>query len=612
MSENGTIKKYQGGDIIFKEGEPSGSAYVIVKGSVDLTKNSKHGPVLLAKLKTGELFGEMGVIDGSPRSATSRAVGSTTVKEILPEALLKGIQNDPELSSKVMAKLVERLRAADTMLASAGVSPVGGAAASSAAQTPKKKGFLSRLFNTQKGREKTFEILIADFFDDTDQKTTLHFFETLKKQVEQLSGGLINIRRTSSAFGMTDFGDNPMVWGQMQTNGQRWLQELEGDLLIWGQVRAQGQSAHLRMVPIHPMRHARAGQIQPCDGVDLPAQLDDVLCGYLYGMTIGALVPCNLEQRDAFEAILGPALEGARAALKKRMRDLEADEQVRFEVGFANLLATYGVVKKSKEHLKEAEDAYVKALRGLRRSKSLMLGGIVQRHLGYTQSAWYELGGEKNLLEAALETLREACRSFTKQGYAIEWATLQSMIGQLLFKMDQLKDDSDVLKESVGAYQNALQVFSAGSTPQRWGEAKHHLARALQLLGSHSGDLDMIARSAEACREALAVRSKTQTPMLWAASQNNLGSALFMLCQKTKKPDTAQAAVKAFRSALEIYEARKAMKLAKVTQKNLARAEEVALDLGPLLEGSAIEDGDFDEEAFDEIEAFEEDEDAQV
>lgn len=607
MSNNATIKKYQNGDVIFKEGEPSGSAYVIVKGAVDLTKNSKHGAVLLAKLKAGELFGEMGVIDGSPRSATSRAVGSTTVKEILPEALLKGIQNDPDLSSKVMSKLVERLRTADTMLAKAGVSPAGVAASPAqappgASSQPKKQGFFSRFFNTHKGREKTFEILIADFFDDEGQKNTVHYYETMKKMIDQLSGGLINVRRTESAFGMMDFTDNPMVWGQMQTNGQRWLQELEGDLLIWGQVRGNGQSVHLRMVAQHPLRNDRAGYVQPCDGFDLPCELDDTLAAYFYGVSIGALIPCNKEQRDAFEAMLGPALDGARPAMKKRMRDLDPDEQARFELGFANLLATCGVVKKRGDRLEEAEEAYLKTMKTLRRSKSPMLGGIIQRHLGYAQSAWYDQGGDKNLLEAAIDTLREACRSFTKEGYAIEWATLQSMIALLLFKVDQIQDNGDALKESISAYQNALQVFTATSTPQRWGDAKHHLARALQLLGSQSGDLDLIARSAEACREALVVRSKAQTPMLWAATQNNLGSALFMLCQKTRKPETVKAAVKAFQSALEVYEIRKAVKLARVTQKNLTRAEEVALDLSPIAEEEMPAEDSFEEDDFEDVE----------
>ncbi|SCA55989.1 conserved hypothetical protein [Candidatus Terasakiella magnetica] len=605
MSASGTIKKLKNGEVIFNEGDPSGSAYVIVKGAVELTKKSKHGPVRLASLKAGELFGEMGVIDGSPRSATSRAVGTTTVKEIPPEALMKGIHNDPELSSKVMGKLVERLRTADDMLAKAGVSPADGAMARPPAKPgatepaqAKKKGFFSRLFNSDKGREATYEILVANFFDDEDGRITTTFYNALKTAAENYGGSLINVRRTDSAFAVADFSDSPVIWGQIKSNAQRWLKEQEGDLLVWGQVRARGETAHLRMAQLHPFRHERAGNIKPCDGIDLPTELDDELLGYLYGGVISGLVPANKEQHDSFEGILSPALEAMRPAMQKRMRDLDTDEQVRFEMGYANLLATTGTYEKNATRFKEAEESYLKALRSMRRSKSPMLEGIIKRHLGYAQSAWYDLGGEKNLLEAAIESLREACDFFTRSNFANEWADLQSSIGQLQFKQDSLADDDRPLRESITAFQNALQVFSASATPQRWGEAKHHLARALQLLGSQSGDLDMIARSAEACREALAVRNKSQTPMLWAATQNNLGSALFMLCQKTRKPETAEAAVKAFQAALEVYEARKAVKLAKVTQKNLLRAQEVSLDLGPVEHDQ--EDDSFSDDAFDD------------
>jgi tetratricopeptide (TPR) repeat protein len=614
MSGRGAIKKYQDGDIVFKEGDVGGSAFVIVKGSVELTKNSKHGAVLLARLKVGELFGEMGIIDGSPRSATARTVGSTTLKEIEAAAFLNGIQSDPDLSSKVMGKLVERLRNADAMLANAGLSGVKVSPSTKAAPVSgtKKQGFFSRFFNPHKGREKTFEILIADFFDDENQKNTIHYYETLKKVVDQFSGALVNVRRTGSAFGMNDFNDSPMVWGQMQTNGQRWLKEVEGDLLIWGQMREHGQSVHLRMVQAHPLRNVRAGLVQPCDAVDLPSDLDDTMAGYLYGVSIGALVASTVDQRDAFDALIGPALDSAQYLMKKKIRELEPDEQARLEIGYANLMATFGVVRKQAPQLQEAEEIYLKVLRTLRRTKSPLLSGIIKRHLGFVQSAWYDNGGDKNLIEAAIESFRDACNSFTKEGYPLEWAAMQSMIGQLLFKMDQEKDDSKALKEAISAYQNALQVFTATSTPQRWGEAKHFLGRALQLLGSQTGDLDLIVRSAEACREALVVRSRSHTPMLWAATQNNLGSALFMLCQKTKKPETAHAAVKAFRSALEVYVIRKADKLAKVTQKNLTRAEEVADSLGPVPtimtpehntsdeDLSEVEDALFDEDEPDE------------
>ncbi|WP_135074727.1 cyclic nucleotide-binding domain-containing protein [Terasakiella sp. SH-1] len=609
MSDGGTIKKFSNGEVIFKEGTPSDAAYVIVKGAVELTKDSKHGPVRLANLKAGELFGEMGVIDGSPRSATARAIGATTVKEIQPDLLLKGIQNDPELSSKVMGKLVERLRTADEMLAKAGVSPADGAMARPAvakppapaatSPAPKKKGFFARLFNSDKGREATYEILVADFFDDDSNNVTNTFYNALKTKAEQVGGGLINVRKTGSAFAVSDFSDTPMIWGQVKSNAQRWLKELEGDLLVWGEVRARGQTAHLRMAQLHPFRHERAGNIKPCDAIDLPVDLDDELKGYLYGVVIGAMVPGTREQHDSFEGILGPALNGAGDAMHQPLRDLDDEEHIRFEMGYANLQATCATYTRNADYFKAAEESYIKAQRGLRRSNSVMLEGIIKRHLGYCQSAWYDLGGEKNLLEAAIESLRAACTHFHRDNFANDWADLQSSIGQLLFKKDAIDDDDKALRESIAAFQNALQIFTASTTPQRWGEAKHHLARALQLLGSQSDDLEMIARSAEACREALAVRSKKQTPMLWAATQNNLGSALFMLCQRTKKPETAEAATKAFEAALEVYEARKATKLAQVTQNNLHRAQAAALNLGPAEQSPSEDNDSFSEDAFD-------------
>ncbi len=603
MAGGGTIRKFKNAEVVFSEGEPSGSAYVIVKGAVELTKNSRHGAVRLASLKAGELFGEMGIIDGSPRSATARTVGPTTLKEISPENLLNGIQNDPDLSSKVMAKLVERLRAADELLAKAGVSRATGqkAQTTSKTSTPKKKGFFSRLFGNSDERKAPFEIIIADLLDDPDKTLTTQLFNSLKQAAEQIGGTLINVRRSETPFAVNDFTDSPMVWGQVKANAQRWLTDLQGDLLIWGQLRNGGTSAHLRMTQIHPLRQERAGTIRPVDAIDLPLELDDVLIGYFYAQVICALTPINKEQLDVLEALLGPALDGARPAMAKRMRELDNDEQVRFETGFANLLACYAIVKKSPDSFKEAEETYHKALRSMRRTKSPLLEGIIKRHLGYTQSAWFDLGGEKNLLEAAIETFQEASSFFTKEAYPNEWADLQNTIGQLLFKQDALAENDDhALRESIAAFQRALQVYSATSTPYRWGEAKHHLARALQLLGSQTGDLDMIARSAEACREALAVRSKTQTPMLWAATQNNLGSALFMLCQKTRKPETAEAAVKAFEAALEIYQARKATKLAQVTQKNLTRAQEVSLELAPLPSVEGVQETSDDEFYFEE------------
>lgn len=65
---------YHAGEVIFKEGYPSDNAYIVVDGEVEIYREppgeeEQH----LAFLKAGEMFGEYGVLDDAPRSASARA-----------------------------------------------------------------------------------------------------------------------------------------------------------------------------------------------------------------------------------------------------------------------------------------------------------------------------------------------------------------------------------------------------------------------------------------------------------------------------------------------------------------------------------------------------------
>ncbi|EDP64230.1 cAMP-binding protein - catabolite gene activator and regulatory subunit of cAMP-dependent protein kinase [alpha proteobacterium BAL199] len=74
---------YRTGQFIFREGEQSWAAFLIERGSVDIVKNAEStAPTCLATIKAGDMFGEMGLIDGSPRSATAQAAEPTVVQVI--------------------------------------------------------------------------------------------------------------------------------------------------------------------------------------------------------------------------------------------------------------------------------------------------------------------------------------------------------------------------------------------------------------------------------------------------------------------------------------------------------------------------------------------------
>jgi CRP-like cAMP-binding protein len=69
------IRSFKQGDTIFKEGDPASELYVIAGGNVEI----RHGNRLLATLDSHSIFGEMALIDGTPRSATAVAASDVTL-----------------------------------------------------------------------------------------------------------------------------------------------------------------------------------------------------------------------------------------------------------------------------------------------------------------------------------------------------------------------------------------------------------------------------------------------------------------------------------------------------------------------------------------------------
>lgn len=111
-----TVRYYQPGEIIFHENDPGETAYVIERGSVVVTKNVEDGPVHLATMGVGELFGEMSMIDDKPRSATVTAFESTVVREIPREDFFESCQTHPKVAINLLQVIFERLREADATI----------------------------------------------------------------------------------------------------------------------------------------------------------------------------------------------------------------------------------------------------------------------------------------------------------------------------------------------------------------------------------------------------------------------------------------------------------------------------------------------------------------
>lgn len=70
---------------IFREGDEGNGAFIIERGLVEISKMGKHGPVVIGVIAEGGIFGEMALIDDTPRMATARAV-KESVCLVIPKA----------------------------------------------------------------------------------------------------------------------------------------------------------------------------------------------------------------------------------------------------------------------------------------------------------------------------------------------------------------------------------------------------------------------------------------------------------------------------------------------------------------------------------------------
>ncbi len=96
------------GTVIFEEGDAGQEMFGVVQGKVELLL--KSGRALT--VGPDDIFGEMALVDGSPRSATAVAVEETTLAVIDRWRFLFLVGETPTFALQVMASLAERLRAA--------------------------------------------------------------------------------------------------------------------------------------------------------------------------------------------------------------------------------------------------------------------------------------------------------------------------------------------------------------------------------------------------------------------------------------------------------------------------------------------------------------------
>ncbi len=122
-----TRKTFSRGTTIITAGGPTDSLYIIISGRLKVMMSDDEGrEVILAILGSNEFFGEMSLVDDSPRSASVVAIEACELLSLAKRDFNKCLEDNFEMAMTVMRGLVKRLREADQKIGSLALMDVYG------------------------------------------------------------------------------------------------------------------------------------------------------------------------------------------------------------------------------------------------------------------------------------------------------------------------------------------------------------------------------------------------------------------------------------------------------------------------------------------------------
>ncbi len=108
---------FKAGDTILSQGQDGNTAFLIVKGVVEVAVGEGRHLKVVGTFAEGEVFGEMSLIEPGPRAATVKAITDTECIETSYEEFIATVEHSPQAAKEFMKTLVRRLRHMNEMMA---------------------------------------------------------------------------------------------------------------------------------------------------------------------------------------------------------------------------------------------------------------------------------------------------------------------------------------------------------------------------------------------------------------------------------------------------------------------------------------------------------------
>lgn len=110
-------QQFKKGEVVIQEGTYGKCAYIIISGSVEVSKTYNDTKTVFATLGMKQIFGEMGLIEDKPRSATVVALEDSVLNVVSREAFNENYNTNRKIILPIIKALFEKLRVATATIA---------------------------------------------------------------------------------------------------------------------------------------------------------------------------------------------------------------------------------------------------------------------------------------------------------------------------------------------------------------------------------------------------------------------------------------------------------------------------------------------------------------
>ena len=114
-----TIRRFDSGTTILRQGTSAVALYLLLDGQVEVSREPEEGgrAVTLTRLRPGDIFGEMAVLDDDTRSSSVTALEPSRCALLSRWELLQELRHHPDLALELVRVLARRIRNMDERLA---------------------------------------------------------------------------------------------------------------------------------------------------------------------------------------------------------------------------------------------------------------------------------------------------------------------------------------------------------------------------------------------------------------------------------------------------------------------------------------------------------------